>query len=205
MAFILVSLFFIKPVKKNILTLSFLPSSLEMFNGNPNSSTLKIKGIEIAINYFFAAIINLIDFFLLLISWIPILRKVLDYIYRNPDILEKQIPFLFGGSKGHRNFITHSVFNPIFLIYIFISSKLCVMFSLTPLNIILRPLFFIIGLCFVCHLLCDTMPKHWKGFANIKVYFFTHLLTFSPLTSKLWLYIGSFLSLSLLVKMIILI
>lgn len=176
-----------------------------MFNGNPNSSTLKIKGIEIAINYFFAAIINLIDFFLLLISWIPILRKVLDHIYRNPDILEKQIPFLFGGSKGHRNFITHSVFNPIFLIYIFISSKLCVMFSLTPLNIILRPLFFIIGLCFVCHLLCDTMPKHWKGFANIKVYFFTHLLTFSPLTSKLWLYIGSFLSLSLLVKMIILI
>ena len=174
-----------------------------MFNGNPNSNTLKVKSIEIIINYIFAAIINLIDFFLLFISWIPSLRKLLDYIYRNADILEKQFPFLFGGSKGHRNFITHSVFNPVFLIYVFISSKLCIMFELTPLNNILRPLLFLIGMCFVCHLLCDTMPKHWKGFANIKIYLFIHLLTFSPITSKAWLYIGSFLSFSLLCKMII--
>ena len=201
--FILLTTFFIKPVKKNILTLSFLPSSLEMFNGNPNSRTLKVKGLEITLNYFFAALINLIDFALLFISWIPGLKNILDFMYRNPDIIEKQISFLFGGSKGHRNFITHSVFNPVFLIYIFISSKLCVIFSLTPLNTILRPLLFLIGLCFVCHLLCDTMPKHWKGFANIKVYFFTHLMSFSPITSKAWLYIGSFLSFSLLCEMII--
>ena len=95
-----------------------------MFNGNPNSRTLKVKGLEITLNYFFAAIINLIDFALLFISWIPGLKNILDFMYRNPDIIEKQIPFLFGGSKGHRNFITHSVFNPVFLIYIFISSKL---------------------------------------------------------------------------------
>ena len=174
-----------------------------MFNGNPNSRTLKVKGLEITLNYFFAALINLIDFALLFISWIPGLKNILDFMYRNPDIIEKQIPFLFGGSKGHRNFITHSVFNPVFLRYIFISSKLCVIFSLTPLNTILRPLLFLIGLCFVCHLLCDTMPKHWKGFANIKVYFFTHLISFSPITSKAWLYIGSFLSFSLLCEMII--
>ena len=172
-----------------------------MFNGNPNSRTLKVKGLEITLNYFFAALINLIDFALLFISWIHGLKNILDFMY--PDIIEKQIPFLFGGSKGHRNFITHSVFNPVFLIYIFISSKLCVIFSLTPLNTILRPLLFLIGLCFVCHLLCDTMPKHWKGFANIKVYFFTHLMSFSPITSKAWLYIGSFLSFSLLCEMII--
>ena len=143
-----------------------------MFNGNPNSRTLKVKGLEITLNYFFAALINLIDFALLFISWIPGLKNILD-------------------------------FNPVFLIYIFISSKLCVIFSLTPLNTILRPLLFLIGLCFVCHLLCDTMPKHWKGFANIKVYFFTHLISFSPITSKAWLYIGSFLSFSLLCEMII--
>ena len=95
-----------------------------MFNGNPNSRTLKVKGLEITLNYFFAALINLIDFSLLFISWIPGLKNILDFMYRNPDIIEKQIPFLFGGSKGHRNFITHSVFNPVFLIYIFISSKL---------------------------------------------------------------------------------
>ena len=95
-----------------------------MFNGNPNSRTLKVKGLEITLNYFFAALINLIDFALLFISWIPGLKNILDFMYRNPDIIEKQIPFLFGGSKGHRNFITHSVFNPVFLIYIFISSKL---------------------------------------------------------------------------------
>lgn len=174
-----------------------------MFNGNPNSSTLKIKNIEIAINYIFAAIINLIDFLLLFISWIPILKQILNFMYRSPDIIEKQIPFLFGGSKGHRNFITHSIFNPIFLIYLFISSKICIIFSLTPLNLITRIFFFIIGLCFVCHLLCDTMPKHWKGFANIKIYFCTYYLSFSPIISKAWLYIGSFLSFSLLCEMII--
>lgn len=151
----------------------------------------------------FAAIVNLIDFLLLFISWIPGLKQILNFMYRNPDIIEKQIPFLFGGSKGHRNFITHSIFNPVFLLYVFIASKICVIFALTPLNLLLRILFFIIGLCFVCHLLCDTMPKHWKGFANIKVYLCTYHLSFSPVISKAWLYIGSFLSFSLLCEMII--
>ena len=175
-----------------------------MFNGNPNSNAIKkSKELEISINYFFAALINLVDFLLLLIGWIPSVKKVLDFMYRNPDIIEKQVSFLFGGSKGHRNFITHSIFNPIFLAYIFVVNKICILFVGTPLDIILRTLFFTIGLCFTCHLLCDTMPKHWRGFANIKIYLFTNLYTFSPIISKAWLYIGSFLSFALLCKMIV--
>ena len=192
-----------KPVKENILTLSFLPSSLNMFNGNPCSNTIKPKGIEIAINYLFAALINLIDFLLLFISWIPFVKKILDFMYRNPDTIEKHISFLFGGSKGHRNFITHSIFNPIFLIYVFVANKICVLFSDTVLYIVFSPILFLIGLCFTCHILSDTMPKHWKGFANIKIYLFTNLFTFSPIISKAWLYIGSFLSFILVCKMII--
>ena len=176
-----------------------------MFNGNPNSTTIKsLKGIEISINYFFTALINLLDFLLLFIAWIPSIKKILNFIYRIPDIIEKHIPFLFGGSKGHRNFITHSVFNPVFLAYIFVVNKICILFSATSLDIIFRTLFFIIGLCFTCHLLSDTMPKRWKGFANIKIYLFVYFNTFGPLVSKIWLYIGAFLSIILMYKFILL-
>lgn len=176
-----------------------------MFNGNINSHTLKHKSVEIFINYILAAIINIIDFLIFIISWIPNVKEFINFIYRSPDTLEKKVHIVFGGSKGHRNFITHSVFNPIFIFYLFIASKICTLFSLTPLNIIVKPLFFIVGLCFTCHLLSDSMPKHWRGFANIKIYLFVNLFSFSPFISKVWLYIGSFLSVILLFKAILLV
>ena len=199
----LIILFLFKPIKENILTLSFLPSSLNMFNGNPDSSTIKPQEIEISINYFFVALINLIDFLLLFINWIPFIKRIVNFMYRNPDIIEKHLSLIFGGSKGHRNFITHSIFNPVFLIYIYVANKICILFSDTVLNTIFRPILFLIGLCFTCHLLSDTMPKHWRGFANIKIYLFTNFFTFSPVISKAWLYVGSFLSFALLCKIIV--
>lgn len=174
-----------------------------MFNGNVNSHTLKYKYIEIVINFILAAIINIVDFLILLISWIPFIKDLITFIYKSPDTLEKSVSTLFGGSKGHRNFITHSIFNPVFIAYLIIASRICDLFKYTPLNTINRPLFFIIGICFSCHLLSDSMPKYWRGFANIKIYFFRNLYTFTPLISKCWLYIGSFLSIFLLIDMIL--
>lgn len=190
---------------KDIISLQFLPAALNMFNGNINSNTFKFKSIEVFINCISAGIINLIDFCLLSIIWIPHLKKFLNFIYRTPDTIEKSVSFLFGGNKGHRNFVTHSIFNPLFLGYLFLSSKICIIFSDMQLSIIFKYLLFLIGLCFPCHLLSDTMPNYWKGFANIKVYLFTNLYTFRPLISKSWLYIGSFLSFMLLYKFIFLI
>lgn len=184
----------------HVLTLDFLPGALDMFDGNVASYTIPVIGptIGIIVNYFIAAFINLVDFLVWFINWIPGLEKIIDIVYRSPDLVERALP-IFGGLGGHRNFITHSILNPVFLVFLLTSLILIKVLFNTKIKNIIQPLLFIIGLTFVCHLLADTMPKAWLGTANIKIFLSKNFFTLPPVLSKVWLYLNAGLSLSALV------
>lgn len=184
----------------NLLTLSFLPDALGMFDGNVASYTIPIVGqtLGIVVNYLVAAFINLIDFCIWFINWIPGLNLIIKTVYTSPDMVERMLPFIFGGQSGHRNFITHSVLNPVFLVFLIITFILTKLLSKTRIRDGVIGIASLIGLTFVCHLLADTMPQSWIGFANIKFYLFIKLFTLPPLLSKLWLYVNAVLSLGAL-------
>lgn len=186
----------------NIFTLSFLPNAIGMFDGNVSSYIIPIIGptLGVVINYVVAVFINIFDFLLWLIYWIPGIRQVIQFVYTSPDMVERFLPWMFGGLSGHRNFITHSVINPVFLVFLMITVILIKSISNMGLRPVVKILCFVIGMSFVCHLLADTMPQAWIGFARIKVYLFTNIFTLPKLLSKLWLYINAFLSFGILFK-----
>lgn len=195
-ALILLTFEWIKNLIYSILTLSFLPHALGMFDGNVGSYSIPIIGqfIEVLINYFVAAFINLIDFFIWFINWIPGVNWIINFIYRSPDMVERYLPDIFGGLAGHRNFITHSILNPVFLVYLIICLIIIILVHKTSISDLIKIILFFIGLTFVCHLLADTMPKSWRGTAHIKLFLFTKFYTLPAFLSKLWLYMNAVLS-----------
>lgn len=180
-------------VLEKLLTLGFLPKALNMMDGNVTSYTIPIIGVvvEVFLNWIAAIFINLIDFCLWLVNWIPGVRQIIAFVYRAPDAAEHLFPQLFGMS--HRNFITHSAINPIFLGFLLVGFILARAFP--PLKVFVM----LIGLSFVCHLLADTMPQAWQGTALIKVYLFRGFFTLPRFFSKLWLYINVVIALGLVV------
>ena len=136
-------------------------------------------------NYLSILVCNITDCLMWFISWIPGLNNIIYMVYTCPDLDLKL-------GIGHRNFITHSVLNPIFIGFVVISILLIVITSFSEgLNSGIRLLLFLIGMTFTCHLLADTMPNKWMGTAYIK------FLGFSlkpPFLSVIWLYANSFIS-----------
>ncbi|MGL6058532.1 MAG: hypothetical protein ACRC17_09475 [Culicoidibacterales bacterium] len=172
------------------LTFSFLPMGLHI-RKNTNIHSWRIPILGALLNYTTACLINLIDAWIWLWIWIPGLKKIIFFFYRSPDTLERSLKLFLGGINGHRNFISHSIFNPVFLIVVYLLGKLI---SLTPnpfLQLPIQIIGSIICLSFVAHLLADTLPKAWLGKSLIKVFFIFHFKTFSISNSKLWLYFNA--------------
>ncbi len=170
--------------------LGFLPSGMEaatghriLYNTNFNSYAL-IPILEPFINILMSVFVNLIDFALWLIAWIPGMKQVISWIYKLPD-LDLAYSHIF---TYHRNIITHSALNPLFLISIFSFMLLSKFFQ--PLQFAVK----FIAAIFLTHLIADTMPIAWTGFANIQVGLLgVHVYTFSAILSKLWLYGNCFI------------
>ncbi len=187
----------------SILTLSFLPGALDIFDGKMDTLATHIpivsKLVEGFINWMSVLLINIIDFSLWLIHWIPGVSQVIDFIYVSPDIIERMFPAILG---SHRNFITHSIFNPVFVIFLIIFLVFALLSKyISPLKIVTILMAFI-GFAFVGHLLADTMPKAWVGFATIKVQVTNTYFVMPPLMSKLWLQINAMVSIALMGKII---
>lgn len=178
----------------SLFTLSFLPNAIGMFDGKieTTASTIPIISslVEGVVNWISVIFINFVDFMLWFIYWIPGVKQVILLVYTAPDLVERLLPSMLG---SHRNFITHSVLNPIFLIFIMISFIICKIANKYEIGAIISFILMLIGLSFVCHLLADTMPKAWVGFANIKVQVFNTFFVMPPWMGKLWLLINAVL------------
>lgn len=178
----------IKSFLGSVITLSFLPNAIGMFDGNIKTVATHIPIISevvgVTINWLSVIFINFIDFLLWFIYWIPGVKQIINIIYTSPDMVEKLIPSMLG---SHRNFITHSILNPIFLIFIIITFILCRILNNFEIGKCISTILMLVGLTFACHLLADTMPKSWIGFANIKVQIFITLFAMPPWLGKLWL------------------
>lgn len=175
-----------------LFTLSFLPHAIGMFDGKITTTIIPLIGdtIGVLINILIAAFINIVDFILWFIHWIPGLGFITDLVYTSPDMAEKYLSFIFG---SHRNFITHSVLNPIFIVFLIVSTIIIKSIKNESVKSVIRVLILLIGSTFLCHLLADTMPQAWIGFARIKVQIFINFITLPALLSKLWLYFNSVL------------
>lgn len=185
----------------SIFTLSFLPNAIGMFDGkiDTTASSIPILSnlVEGIANWISVIFINGVDFMLWFIYWIPGVKQVIELIYRSPDLVERLIPDMLG---SHRNFITHSVFNPLFLVFIMVSFILCKKLNNFEIGGIISFILMIIGLGFACHLLADTMPKSWIGFANIKVQIFATFFVMPPWLGKLWLLVNAIFCIKLTYK-----
>lgn len=164
--------------------LGFLPSGIEtatghklLYNTDYKQVTL-IPVVEVLICYFISILCNLMDFMLWFIAWIPGLKQLIALIYAAPD-MDLLFPSVF---HLHRNFITHSVLNPLFLI----SGVLMVL--LGRFFEWIKAIFLFVALLFALHFLADAMPLKWVGFANIYVGLGSvKLFYLPPFLSKLWL------------------
>lgn len=178
----------------SIFTLSFLPNAIGMFDGNINTMASNIpivsKLVEGIINWTSVIFINVIDFCLWFIYWIPGVKQIINLIYTSPDFVERLISSMLG---SHRNFITHSILNPIFLIFIMVAFILCKIINKYEIGELISIVVMLIGFVFACHLLADTMPQSWVGFANIKVQIFRTFFVMPPLLGKLWLIVNAIL------------
>lgn len=178
----------IKSFLASVFTLSFLPNAIGMFDGNINTIASNIpvisEVVEGIVNWLSVIFINVIDFFLWFIYWIPGVKQIIQIIYTAPDLVERLVSSILG---SHRNFITHSIFNPIFLIFIIITFIVCRILNQFEIGEFISSLLMLIGFTFACHLLADTMPQSWVGFANIKVQIFITFFVMPPWLGKLWL------------------
>ena len=175
----------------SILTLSFLPSALKMLEGSSMDSTL-IPILGYLINWLVVVFVNFVDFMIWFINWIPGIKQVIRLIYTAPDIDQSswyRASFSFLG--GHRSFITHSVLNPIFIIYFSLSYFVSKVFSRNKWGERIGIITALIGLTFVCHLLADTMPEKWQGFAYIKIFFWSS----NAWVSQIWLFANALFAL----------
>lgn len=185
----------------SVFTLSFLPKAIGMFDGNISTMASNIpiisKLVEGIVNWISVIFINVIDFVLWFIYWIPGVKNIIKLIYTSPDLAEKLISNMLG---SHRNFITHSILNPIFVVFIIITFIVCKTLNHYEIGGVISSILMIIGLGFTCHLLADTMPKSWVGFANIKVQIYKTLFVMPPWLGKVWLSVNAILSVILMFK-----
>lgn len=172
----------------NFGVLGFLPSGIKtatghklLYNTDYTIVTL-IPGIEVIIFFFISLLCNIIDFMLWFIAWIPGLKQLIAVIYSAPDI-DLLFRTIF---HTHRNFITHSVLNPLLLI-ILIPTFIFGKFFKWLKNIAC----FVI-LLFMLHFFADAMPIKWAGFANIYIGIGPlKLFYLPPFLSKLWLMVNA--------------
>jgi len=183
---VIIVVYFLKQLAYSIFTLNFLPGAFHMFDGNMSSYTIPIVGgvIEPIINYVCILFLNIVDFLLWFLHWIPGVGYVMDRIYKAPDEVEKTYDLV------HRNFITHSIFNPRIVVILVIGFVLLYVIGKISREVssLISYLICFTLIIFACHLIADTMPQSWVGFALIK----TPLFTLNALFSKLWLYINIF-------------
>lgn len=175
------------------LTLGFLPTGLQIRKGTSLHSW-RIPVFDPFLNYFTACLINLIDALLWCSFWVPGVRPICFFFYRCPDMSERYLSWFFGGINGHRNFISHSTFNPFFLVLIWSFRFLIEHTTSIWLQLPLQIIGTLIGLSFIAHLMADTLPKAWLGKALIKVVFIFHFKTFSIAGSKFWLHTQALLA-----------
>lgn len=174
------------------LTFGFLPMGLHMRKGT-NIHTWKIPIIGPIINYTTASLVNMIDALIWLLLWLPGFKGLTRFLYRSPDMLERYLSWLLGGVNGHRNFLSHSVLNPVFLLIVW---GINTMIQLSPIfwwQLFWQIIGSVMALSFIAHLLADTLPKAWLGKALIKVVFIFHFTTLSINQSKLWLHLNAIL------------
>lgn len=164
--------------------LGFLPSGVETATGHKAlyhtdyKQVTLIPVVEVIIFYFVSIMCNIFDFFLWFIAWIPGIKQFIALIYVSPDI-DLLFPEIF---HMHRNFITHSVLNPVFLTAIALVILLGRFFEW------IKAVFLLVAYLFILHLAADAMPLKWVGFAKIYIGIGNvHLFYLPPFLSKLWL------------------
>ena len=169
---------------KNAIVLGFLPSGIEVATGNRllhNTDyrvVTLIPVLEPFICIIISAICNIFDFLLWFIAWIPGIKQIIALIYSLPDI-DQIFRNIF---PNHRNFITHSVLNPGFIITILIG------FILGKINESFKAITFLIASIFAVHFFADMMPLKWGGVANIYIGIGSYRLFALPsFLSKAWL------------------
>lgn len=175
------------------LTFAFLPSKLKIRKAT-NIYTWNIPILGPLLNYTTACIINMIDATIWLFQWIPGFLFIAKILYHTADSLERYLSWFLGGISGHRNFISHSCINPIYLGFLFLSHIILQTISFHSIRIIVQFLCFLLSLTFIAHLLADTLPKAWIGKALIKIVFIFHFSTLSIGKSKAWLHINAILA-----------
>jgi len=175
----------------NIITLEFLPSGMEVIKGESISADSNIRTsiipiIGFLINIFIMLLINIIDFIIWPFSWIPGLSNLISFIGGSHDIDQTSSIF-----THHRNFLSHSVLNPIILIYSWISYKFR---KVSILNFILiLPL-----IAFAAGILADTMPRGWGFYSYIHISLLGfRIFSLSAFFTRLWLFLNSFILISL--------
>ena len=100
------------------IVLGFLPSGMEVATGHRilNNTDFRIITLipilEPLFSFVISILCNVIDFFLWFIAWIPGVKQGIAFIYSLPDLDQTYKNFF----PNHRNFITHSVLNPGFLL-----------------------------------------------------------------------------------------
>lgn len=189
------------------ISLSWLPSGINLiahhrlFDGNIHVDPV-IPVIGSIIDYLTAMFINLVDLALYPIAEIPKLNVILYRLYSSPD-WDLSMPnawavFHFSPYFTHRSFFSHSVLNPMFILYILAFFALvCVILKLIQNGVVQGICIYVftaIGLSFPCHLLADTMPHAWAGTAYINFKIYGHGLILGQGASELWLYFNAFLA-----------
>lgn len=197
------------------ISLSWLPSGINLiahhrlFDGNIHIDPV-IPVIGSIIDYLAAMFINLVDLALYPIAAIPGLKVILYRLYSSPD-WDLPMPnawavFHFYPYFTHRSFFSHSVLNPMFILYILaLFAIVCVILKLISNGVVRGICIYIstaIGLSFPCHLLADSMPQAWAGsaFINFKIMGFG--FASGQGMSELWLYLNAFLAIFAICKVL---
>jgi len=192
-----------------ILTLNILPGAYDMVRDThiKGNHTIWFIGwiISPIINYFFTLFINIVDFICIFINWIPIIGDIQKFIYHAPDIDQQGYDAVYNFIEPlvgtvHRNWITHSVLNPYFILFVICAFVIAFIAKFIPVvKYIAAFLILMIGLTFVCHLIADTMPGGWgrgssNNFSKIHVRFWFIKFQLNGLFTKLWLYINALIA-----------
>lgn len=147
-----------------------------------------IPFIEPLFGWLISIFCNIIDFLLWFVAWIPGIKQAIRFIYSLPDI-DQYIPNIF---SNHRNFITHSIFNPGFIVIIFLS---CMLSKIPKCKEVGKYILGLTALIFIVHFLADSIPLNWKGFALIHISILEYnLITLPAFLSKAWLLLNAFIA-----------
>ena len=190
------------------ISLSWMPSGINLimnhrlFDGNLHVDTI-IPIVGTLLDYLAAMLINIVDAMLFPISLIPGLRKILLIVYTSPDWdlfnPVSEAWFSFYPIFQHRSFFTHSVLNPVFLLYlvafIVIVRLVAKLIHNGGVQIVCFYVFTAIGLSFPCHLLADSMPQGWSGTAFISFKIMGVGFNAGQALTGLWLYINALVAL----------